>query len=126
MDSHGLHMQAGKLNGYPARTLASWSLHFHFRYAEVRDSRRVQRGSQTFSWPRRGSFLVHSRAQGAGRIMAGWEWLSCLGRLLVLGNFFYDRIFSSALSVTLDEKCCVSFSGERVHTSIRFSQVPLA
>lgn len=57
--------------------------------------------------------------------MAGRGWLSCLGCLLVLGNL-YDRISSSELPVMLDEKCYVSFSGERVCTSIRSSQGLLA
>lgn len=62
-----------------------------------------------------------SRAQGTGRIMAGRGWLGCLGCLLVLGNL-YDRVSSSELPVMLCEKCYMSFSGERVYTSIRSSQ----
>ena len=62
---------------------------------------------------RYGSFLVYFRAPGAGRVKVACGLLGCLG-FLMLRNF-YDRMSSSELPMTLDENCCVNFSGQRVH-----------
>lgn len=82
--------------GYPSGTMTSWSLHFHFGYEEVRDSREAQGGSWTVSWPQVGLLPCGFQSMGCRRVIAVWRSRGCVGHVLVLGNLC-DRISSSEL-----------------------------